>query len=397
MATGPRRTAAPCVERLEARDLLAAGITARLAGGVLRINGTEGKDTIHVRQLNQQLKVDRTPIQTTSGQRLSQVAVTRVSKIEVRARGGDDLVQITTTVGRNSRVHIPTVIVWAGAGNDRVLGGAGKDLIYGDGGNDTLDGRGGDDRLLGGAGNDRLLGGGGRDVLLGEAGNDVLSGGADRDILDGGAGNDVLLGGSGDDRLEGGTGRNRLRGEQGNDLLISSNRLDEVQGGPGRNTIRREYDNAGSPRPQTSFQKEVNRMLELVNQHRRQHGRRALRFNSKLAAAARYQSGHMARTGHYSHTNRDGRDLADRLAAADYDYRWAGENIHRYNPASRRTTGVNRDYPRSQLADYFVDGWKVSPAHNANLLHGSPMEAGIALAQAGNGLIYATLVLGQPG
>jgi hypothetical protein len=59
--------------------------------------------------------------------------------------------------------------------------------------------------LFAGDGNDVLVGGGGNDVLVGGAGNDLLVAGSGRDLLIGGSGRDTLVAGSGEDILIGGT------------------------------------------------------------------------------------------------------------------------------------------------------------------------------------------------
>ena len=61
---------------------------------------------------------------------------------------------------------------------DHMKLGKANNRVFAGGGNDTV---------LGGAGRDRLRGGRGDDVLLGGAGADRLKGGQDDDILDGGA------------------------------------------------------------------------------------------------------------------------------------------------------------------------------------------------------------------
>jgi len=90
-------------------------------------------------------------------------------------------------------------ILYAGAGNDQLVGSAGRDLMYGEYGNDRLEGHGGNDRLWAGSGNDQLLGDTGSDQLFGMSGNDQLDGGAGDDFLDGGTGSDTLQGGAGSD------------------------------------------------------------------------------------------------------------------------------------------------------------------------------------------------------
>ena len=76
--------------------------------------------------------------------------------------------------------------VWAGGGNDRLVGnglsndldgGAGNDRIFGQGGHDVLAGEDGSDSIYGGTGNDTVISSASfeeSDVLNGGAGNDVF-------------------------------------------------------------------------------------------------------------------------------------------------------------------------------------------------------------------------------
>ncbi|WP_029008690.1 S8 family serine peptidase [Azospirillum halopraeferens] len=140
-------------------------------------------------------------------------------------------------------------------GNDVLYGNGGADVLYGNTGADTLFGGQGDDTLFGGRDDDALYGGLGNDVLYGNWGDDVLDGGGGADTLDGGmgfdtlyggAGNDLLLGdfgrdvlygGTGDDTLSGGTGSDVLAGGQGNDLLDGGADRDTLYGGLGDDTL----------------------------------------------------------------------------------------------------------------------------------------------------------------
>lgn len=111
------------------------------------------------------------------------------------------------------------VFVFAGGGDDYVVGSQFADILYGGDGNDTLDGVDGADRILGEAGADTLLGNSGNDILQGGDGKDSLNGGHDNDILLGGRGadrlkgsydNDVLVGGAGADVVDGSVGADRF-------------------------------------------------------------------------------------------------------------------------------------------------------------------------------------------
>lgn len=89
------------------------------------------------------------------------------------------------------------------------------------------------DYLFAGAGDDLVIGQYGDDFLWGEEGNDILWGDDNRDLtvqgndwLDGGAGDDVLYGGLGDDVLVAGQGNDTLNGGDGMDVYRFS--LDDL-------------------------------------------------------------------------------------------------------------------------------------------------------------------------
>ncbi len=75
--------------------------------------------------------------------------------------------------------------VFAGSGNDTLIGNASGNHLSGAGGADSLDGASGDDSLVGGDENDTLSGGTGDDTLVGGAGIDIMDGGfgADRFVF----------------------------------------------------------------------------------------------------------------------------------------------------------------------------------------------------------------------
>src|SRR5947207_2641189 len=62
MQNGRRLSFRPAVETLEDRSLMAAHLTATLAGGVLRIDGTSADDVIAVRENSGRISVDHVPI-----------------------------------------------------------------------------------------------------------------------------------------------------------------------------------------------------------------------------------------------------------------------------------------------------------------------------------------------
>jgi hypothetical protein len=134
---------------------------ASLVGTTLVVTGTEGRDSLAIVRVRNQLVV------FLGSRKLGTFAISQVTSIAVDARGGNDVVRIGADIGIAATI----------------MGGAGDDI------------------LIGGRGNDQIFGGEGHDYLFGMLGNDQL---------DGGNGNDWLFGGPGFDTFIGGTGKNRL-------------------------------------------------------------------------------------------------------------------------------------------------------------------------------------------
>jgi uncharacterized protein YkwD len=135
----------------------------------------------------------------------------------------------------------------------------------------------------------------------------------------------------------------------------------------------------------------MRRLLDLVNQARavprscggrRYAAARALRWNERLALAARTHADNMARLDFFSHSGRDGSTPPQRVAAAGYRYRVAGENI-----------AGGQDTPEEAVA-----GWVKSPGHCANLMNSafSEMGAAYAVSKSSQFGIYWVQELGAP-
>lgn len=178
---------------------------------------------------------------------------------------GDDIVDLTAH-GASGVAYAKDMKIYAGDGNDTLIGGAGADVFYGEAGDDLIVGFAGADTIQGGDGNDRIYGDDfgadgsrsydtlygqrGDDILYGGGRDDTLDGGDDNDQLYGGEGNDALLGGSGNDilygddatntgndKLQGGAGNDQLYGMSGNDELHGNGDNDLLDGGSGRDSM----------------------------------------------------------------------------------------------------------------------------------------------------------------
>jgi len=201
---GPSRRPHLGVERLEGRIVYAASIGFDPASRVLSINGSEGNDTVEVRQQGRNLVAS---LNSASGRLSRTMSSATVSQIVFTGNAGNDTFTNLTAIA--SRAN-------GGSGNDVLRGGSAGD------------------ELIGGPGNDRLSGDGGNDTINAGAGNDTVDSGTGNDTVDAGAGDDSLRGGLGDDRLEGGDGTDSIWGGNGNDMLNGNAGSDMLVGGRGR-------------------------------------------------------------------------------------------------------------------------------------------------------------------
>ncbi|MGE5616277.1 MAG: CAP domain-containing protein [Bacillota bacterium] len=130
-------------------------------------------------------------------------------------------------------------------------------------------------------------------------------------------------------------------------------------------------------------------VIELANGFRHGEHRRTLVTSEMLTATAREFAAYMARTDRFDH-EADGREPAERAREHGYSYCVLSENIaFEYS---------SRGFTTEELARRFVEGWKHSPGHRANLLDNEVVETGAAVAHsARSGRYYAVQMFGRPG
>jgi uncharacterized protein YkwD len=111
-------------------------------------------------------------------------------------------------------------------------------------------------------------------------------------------------------------------------------------------------------------------VIARINAVRRGHGLRPLRNNGRLAAAAAYHSGDMARKGYFEHDSANGTAF------------W--RRIERFYPSRgfrSWTVGENLLWASNTYGSAFaVREWMNSPPHRANILSASFSSIGIGIA-----------------
>tara|TARA_R110002124_G_scaffold129483_1_gene290734 strand:- start:28119 stop:31385 length:3267 start_codon:yes stop_codon:yes gene_type:complete len=176
-------------------------------------------------------------------------------------------------LGKADSVSLNVNTIYAGAGDDNMLGDGNDQVFYGYLGNDVLSGRAGADTLDGGDGLDQLFGGSGDDLIYASADGDVDlydgEGGVDTLVLDGAGGdvtldlaselmssvmfgndvvqgienvegtalNDIIRGDAEANKLSGNAGDDQLDGRAGNDHLIGAGGADTLDGGDNDDTL----------------------------------------------------------------------------------------------------------------------------------------------------------------
>ena len=145
---------------------------------------------------------------------------------------------------------------------------------------------------------------------------------------------------------------------------------------PGDNdTVQKPGDNDTVQKPEppdTSVNSSVSdyekKVVELVNEIRKDYGLSELKLNTKLCAVAKAKSQDMKDNNYFSHTSPTYGSPFDMIKSFGISYRTAGENI----AMGYRTP------------EEVVDGWMNSEGHRANILNGSFKEIGMGHVANGN-------------
>ena len=111
--------------------------------------------------------------------------------------------------------------------------------------------------------------------------------------------------------------------------------------------------------------------------------------NDALTATAREFAEFLATTDRFGHAA-DGREPAERVRRHGYEYCMVSENLaYQFRSRGWATPG--------ELAHEFVEGWKRSPGHRANLRDREATEIGVAVARSERTKrYYAVQVFARP-
>lgn len=120
-----------------------------------------------------------------------------------------------------------------------------------------------------------------------------------------------------------------------------------------------------------------NQVATMINQQRASAGCGALRYDARLATAARKHSADMARRGYFDHNTPDGVTPWDRAKAEGYA-----------DPSAENIAAGQ------QSAADAVQAWMNSPGHRANILNCDSHATGVGFARGGSYGYYWTELFG---
>ena len=154
----------------------------RLVDGTLFLDGTDRDEALTVVD---DTRSDGPVYRARLGDRHRTFRVAEVSRVRVRAFGGNDFISIGVPLAATIDAGDGADTVFTSDADDVVSGGGGPDRISTGGGDDEIRGDGGNDIINGGRGGDRLFGGEGEDELTDPDGVGGMDGGPGSDTLNG--------------------------------------------------------------------------------------------------------------------------------------------------------------------------------------------------------------------
>jgi uncharacterized protein YkwD len=122
------------------------------------------------------------------------------------------------------------------------------------------------------------------------------------------------------------------------------------------------------------------KVTDAINTIRKQHKLSPLRVNVRLMDVSRDYSRQMATQDFFSHSDKQGKTVVQRVGARKIAWSQLGENL---------AWTLNSPDPVKQA----VDGWMNSPPHRANILKSSYTDTGVGVWYNGNKALFTQVFL----
>jgi uncharacterized protein YkwD len=122
-----------------------------------------------------------------------------------------------------------------------------------------------------------------------------------------------------------------------------------------------------------------NAVAALINDYRTASGLNAIAYEPTLTYIAKYRSQDLMDRNYWSHYTPEGTTVFNLFKANGVKYKIGGENLGQATPAGVGTP------------EAFMDAWKNSSSHNANMLRQGYNYIGVGMVENGDRIVVTTV------
>jgi uncharacterized protein YkwD len=146
-------------------------------------------------------------------------------------------------------------------------------------------------------------------------------------------------------------------------------------------TTTSQGDNSSSvsSKPQAEFNDYENAVAAYINDYRVANGLNAIAYEPTLTYIAKFRSQDLIDRNYWSHYTPEGTTVFNLFKENGVKYKIGGENLGQATPADVGTP------------EAFMNAWKNSPSHNANMLRVGYNYIGVGMVENGDRIVVATV------
>lgn len=134
-----------------------------------------------------------------------------------------------------------------------------------------------------------------------------------------------------------------------------------------------------SLKPTAELNDYENAVAAYINDYRVANGLNAIAYEPTLTYIAKYRSQDLIDRNYWSHYTPEGTTVFNLFKENGVKYKIGGENLGQANPADIGTP------------DAFMNAWKNSPSHNANMLRQGYNYIGVGMVENGDRIVVTTV------
>jgi uncharacterized protein YkwD len=134
-----------------------------------------------------------------------------------------------------------------------------------------------------------------------------------------------------------------------------------------------------SSKPQAELNDYENAVAAYINDYRVANGLNAIAYEPTLTYVAKYRSQDLIDRNYWSHYTPEGTTVFNLFKENGVKYKIGGENLGQATPADIGTP------------EAFMNAWKNSPSHNANMLRQGYSYIGVGMVENGDRIVVTTV------